>query len=283
MENEEVKYFGIKVNNEIPKVYKVNKYKKNVELNFKGTAYLIEYKDDNIEKTELKDLHKFKKNGKYRVEFINTKEECYIINIEIKKSFLFILLLFIAVFFCLFMLFLFPSTFNRNYNRYWKDTIYSLIDVDKENIYEFDVSFFDRNLTKEIKLDDTLNKKIVKKNKICPGVSGSFAIVISTKESNVDMNYEIEFKDLTQEKPKNLVFKIRGDNLQYSSLQDLEKRLKGLINRRNTTKVIIDWEWPYESKTDVSLGDKVDTLEGETLNTYKFLINVQGTEVVYNE
>lgn len=283
-------YFGIKLNDDVPKLDKINEYSKEVELKFLGKAYLVERNDGQVEKTEIKNYYKLEKEGKYEIEFINNKDEIYTIHVRIKKSYVFlILLLFLGI--LLGILLTRPidnegNLFTKFYN-YIDFTLLELrIDEKEENSiieYDFDVTF--ENLTSEdIELKDTTNKntnnmsaKSIAKNRIAPGVSGSFSILISTKNSMVDMNYSITFEDVTNDKPNNLLFKIRGQGEEFYSLQELEQYLTGLVKKRSLTTIIVDWRWPYE--IDESQ-DIIDTKDGKSLENYKFRINVKGEEAI---
>ena len=93
----EKKYYGIKFNDEIPKVDKVNKFRKEVEIKFEGKANLIKRDDDDkiVERTEIENGYKLKKEKDYEIEFINCQNEIYYLQVRIECSYLlFILLLF---------------------------------------------------------------------------------------------------------------------------------------------------------------------------------------------
>ena len=97
------------------------------------------------------------------------------------------------------------------------------------------------------------------------------------------MKYKVNFIDITNEKPNNIIFKIRGKNKAYSSLQKLQNDLDGTIKARSIKEIIIDWQWSYESGNSPEIiknNDKIDTLNGELLNSYKFKINVIGEEAI---
>lgn len=97
------------------------------------------------------------------------------------------------------------------------------------------------------------------------------------------MNYYIKFQDVIREKPSNMSFKIRGTEQAYSSLQELEKELTGIIEKKSKAEIIIDWEWLYENgKNEDSIlrNDLIDTSEGKNLEKYKFKILVEGEETI---
>lgn len=141
--------------------------------------------------------------------------------------------------------------------------------------YDFEVQFDKTSFISDIDLLANFSGDGKTKNKAAPGVSGSFMIQLSTKKSAVDMNYKIEFQDILNQKPQNMVFKIRGKNEEYHNLQDLQNELKGRIDKNSIRQIIIDWFWPYESGND-----EKDTNDGINLALYKFNILVTGEEVI---
>lgn len=284
------KYYGIYFNDDIPKLDdKINKYSKEVEIKFEGTAYLIERDDDNeiIEKIEIKNKSKLNKEKDYEIEFINDIGETYWIQVRIESSYLFLLLLLFVIGFIIGLALYRPfDTDNSPLSKFYDFIDLSILqlDIDKENEvhYDFDVSF--ENITSEdINLTNTINAKSLVKNKICPGTSGSFSIIITTKKSTVDMKYKVLFENITNDKTSNMIFKIRGKDDEYSTLQELEKNLIGIIKKRSQQEIIIDWQWAYETgenNNTVIENDKVDTTEGKNLESYKFKILVTGEEAI---
>lgn len=283
----EEKYFGIKLNNDIPKLDKINEYSKEVELKFIGTAYLVKRKDDKIEKTKIENYYKLDKENDYEIEFTNNKNETYMIKVRIKKSYLFLILLFLLAFLLGIILSRPMNNQDSIFNRFYDFINISILELDINNKeenpiieYAFDVTF-KNTISEEIELQDTIRNemsaKSVAKNKIAPGISGSFAILISTKKSMVDMKYNISFEDITNEKPHNLLFRVRGHSEEFSSLQELEKYLTGISKKHTQSTIIVDWRWGYE--TD-ELQDLIDTKDGKSLENYKFIINVKGEEAI---
>lgn len=284
------KYYGIYFNDDIPKLDdKINKYSKEVEIKFEGTAYLIERDDDNeiIEKIEIKNKSKLNKEKDYEIEFINDIGETYWIQVRIESSYLFLLLLLFVIGFIIGLALCRPfDTDNSPLSKFYDFIDLSILqlDIDKENEvhYDFDVSF--ENITSEdINLTNTINAKSLVKNKICPGTSGSFSIIITTKKSTVDMKYKVLFENITNDKTSNMIFKIRGKDDEYSTLQELEKNLIGIIKKRSQQEIIIDWQWAYETGENYNTvieNDKVDTTEGKNLESYKFKILVTGEEAI---
>ena len=151
-----------------------------------------------------------------------------------------------------------------------------------KNQYDFDITLKNRT-SANINLINTIATKSLAHNKVAPGTRGSFSITISARKSTVDMKYYVNFEDLTYEKPTNMIFKIQGDNKIYTTLQELEKSLIGVVHKKSKKVFTIDWEWAYEtgeSEKTIVENDKTDTMEGEKLKSYEFRILVTGEEVV---
>lgn len=285
------KYYGIKINNKIPKIDKRNDFDREIEVVFEGNAFIIIRNDKGEikEKIKLENKEKLTKEKDYEIEFINKKNEIYNLRIKLRTSwiFLFILLFVLGIIIGLIISIPKSNLNNIGEKKYFKYTDIAVlkIAIQKENVeirntYDFDVMLKNENQKEEkleriINLCNSISADGVTKNKIAPGISGSFAIIVSTQNSTVDMKYTISFEDITNEKPTNMKFKIRGEDISYSTLQELEEKLKSDIKRRTTNKIIIDWKWDYEAGND-----ELDTKEGELLNRYLFKIVVTGEEVI---
>lgn len=269
-------YYGIRFNDDIPIKDELNKYNKEVELKFMGHAYLIKRTEEKVEKIELENYYKFKKEGLYVIEFTNNLQETYTLQLKIEKSYWFLIILFILgiIFFSM----LLPNNRNILYKTFLDVIDLSVIKVDIEDPhrYIFDVEF-ENLVSSDINLPSTMNAKTVSKSKIAPGVNGEFSIIISTMNSTVDMKYSVKFEDITNEKPVNLKFKIKGTNSEFSTLQELEQYLKGNIEKQTEKEIVIEWQWAYEID---DTQDTIDTKDGRNLSNYKFRINVNGEEAI---
>lgn len=115
------------------------------------------------------------------------------------------------------------------------------------------------------------------------GTSGSFDLVIDSSESEVGVNYVVDFKNETN-KPDNLKFKYK--NVIFDEIEDYEDVFKGTIDADDTNKVrtlTVEWQWLYETETrdsTISENDKVDTDNGLSALDYSFDIVVTGTQVI---
>lgn len=278
------KFYGIRLNDDIPKLDKINKYRNKVQLRFFGKAFLIKRKDDEVKKIPLENYSELEYEGDYEIEFINEKNEVFTIKIRIERAFLFLILFFI-IGLLLLLACLKPVSDSGIMQRYFSFIDFSVLSVDldkkEKNTYVFDVDFKNISSTsEEISLPSTMKAESVAKNKIAPGVQGEFSIIISTKNSTVDMLYSVNFENVTNEKPSNLFFKVKGETKEYRTLQELEKELIGRAKRHSEKDIIIEWYWPYEIEADKSNQDIIDTTDGEKLESYKFKINVKGEEII---
>lgn len=134
----------------------------------------------------------------------------------------------------------------------------------------------------EIRLASTYDNQTLVDNKIAPGTSGSFNIIVDASGSEVGINYNIEFTE-EENKPQNLKFVYEG--VEYDSIENLENNLSGTINANDEEKVKtlnIQWKWDYETgKTDeeIKQNDIVDTKDAQSIENYTFNVIVTGTQV----
>ncbi len=139
------------------------------------------------------------------------------------------------------------------------------------------------DVVQNVNLLSTYHNETLVNNKVAPGTSGSFNIVVDATGSEVGIDYTIQFLN-ESEKPQNLVFTY--DNQEYTTIQDLEKNLSGTINANDKNKertITIDWEWQYETgvnENEINQNDKIDTDNAKQLDNYTFDIYVTGTQVM---
>lgn len=153
---------------------------------------------------------------------------------------------------------------NNKYNDKLKRIKYST------NEYGFKVRYKNMDL-KKIDLLNTLNKETLIYDKIAPGTSGSFDILLS---SNQKLNYKIEFYSVN-EKPRNLKFKAFKDGTlkgEAYTLEELSNKLSGNINKNQRINITINWYWDFENKTNQEFSDIQDTKDAENIKTYEFNI-----------
>ena len=134
--------------------------------------------------------------------------------------------------------------------------------------FVFDVQYKNTKL-EDINLLDTVDNKTLVYEKIAPGTSGNFDIVL---KSNQQLNYKIRFESKNQ-KPTNLQFYTSENSQKYKTLEELGETLNGTILPNEEIVTHIYWEWCYETNGEA---DVQDTLDVKTIQEYNFLIYVQG-------
>lgn len=132
----------------------------------------------------------------------------------------------------------------------------------------FDVQY-QKTKINALNLTETVDNKTLVYEKIAPGTSGGFEIVLN---ANKDMNYQIAFES-ENEKPTNLQFYTLADNKRYMTLEELGENLAGTILAHEEKTITVYWEWKYETSQEQN---KQDTVEAKKMREYYFLIYVQG-------
>ena len=134
-----------------------------------------------------------------------------------------------------------------------------------------------------IQLESTCNNKTLVDNKIAPGTSGTFNIIVDGTDSDVGINYKIEIAN-GKNKPTNLNFIYDGKK--YNSISELATNLSGTIYAKDENKVktiTINWEWPYETGSNtnqIAYHDKLDTQDAQNMAIYTFNVIVSGTQIL---
>ena len=135
----------------------------------------------------------------------------------------------------------------------------------------------------KINLASTCNNETLVNNKIAPGTTGSFNIIVDATDSEVGINYNITFTE-EENKPSNLKFFYNEQ--EYSSIKDLEEDLSGTIDANDekgkSRTLNIKWEWPYETgetEEEIKANDLIDTKDGTNIENYTFDVIVTGTQV----
>lgn len=133
-----------------------------------------------------------------------------------------------------------------------------------------------------INLASTCNNETLVNNKIAPGTSGSFNILVDSTDSEVGINYNITFTE-EENKPQNLKFEY--NDTEYNSIKDLEDDLSGTINANDEDKtrtLNVKWKWDYETGSnpeEILSNDLVDTEDAKKIQNYTFDVIVTGTQV----
>lgn len=134
-----------------------------------------------------------------------------------------------------------------------------------------------------IKLIDTYSEDTLSNGKIAPGTKGSFDLIIDATESEVGVEYNVDFKNEVN-KPMNLKFTY--GNQELDNLEDCEQYLSGIIDSNDNNKIrilTINWEWPYETgnqESTINQNDNIDTNDGINALDYTFDVVVTGTQVI---
>lgn len=145
----------------------------------------------------------------------------------------------------------------------------------KEENYVFKVGFKSIDI-KQIDLIKTVNKNTYVNEKIAPGTSGSFNILL---EANKNSKYKINFISVN-EKPQNLHFKALKDEeeiVKADKLEKLSEKLEGNINKKESIKIEIQWYWDFENNKTNS--DIQDTEDSKKIKRYQFNLYALGEEI----
>lgn len=145
----------------------------------------------------------------------------------------------------------------------------------KEENYVFKVSFKSIDI-KQIDLIKTVNKNTYVNEKIAPGTSGSFNILL---DANKNSKYKINFISVN-EKPQNLHFKALKDEeeiVKADTLEKLSEKLEGNINKKESIKIEIQWYWDFENNKTNS--DIQDTEDSKKIKRYQFNLYALGEEI----
>ena len=139
------------------------------------------------------------------------------------------------------------------------------------------------DVVQNVNLLSTYNNETLINNKVAPGTSGTFNIVVDATGSEVGIEYVVQFLN-ESEKPQNLIFIYQDEA--YTTIQELEKDLSGTINANDENKIrtiTINWEWQYETgenENEINQNDQIDTNNAKQLENYTFDINVKGIQVM---
>lgn len=189
-----------------------------------------------------------------------------------KKKIIGILVLFICILICMF--------YSMRYIFLQEDLIFfqmfhSIIKSEKNSNnqkeskeIEFLVEY-NHTKFKSLNLMETVHNKTLIYEKIAPGTSGNFNIVLKSKQN---MQYMVQFESKNQ-KPSNLQFSITEKGKKQDSLEELNEMLKGTILENQEKVMNIYWEWKYEGNRE---DNAQDTMEAKKIREYHFLIYVQG-------
>lgn len=137
----------------------------------------------------------------------------------------------------------------------------------------------DGQATKIVNLAETVNKNTLVNGKIAPGTSGEFTIKLDATESDVSVDYILEFIN-EKNKPQNLVFTYGERKLK--SLGEMGE-IKGNIgiSGDKTATIKIRWTWEYQTGATAEeklANDEIDTRDGTSPLDYTFEIVAKGLQ-----
>jgi len=178
------------------------------------------------------------------------------------------------------LLILIILAFNYTYSRYISEVKgKGVIQVAKWNFIVNDGTSTITN----IDLSGTYNSDTLLNNRVAPGTSGSFDIVIDAGSSEVEIEYNVRFENEVN-KPSNLNFIY--EDIIVNSIKELEGILKGIISADEEEKIktlTIKWSWPYqtgETEELININDKKDTEDGQKIDEYQFDVIVTGLQMI---
>ena len=151
-------------------------------------------------------------------------------------------------------------------------------DREYQKVYNFKIDYKNMDF-KSIDLAETIDKETLVYEKIAPGTSGSFNILL---DSNQNLKYKIEFNSIN-EKPQNLNFRAfkNGEVLgEANTLEELSEKLTGYINQDEKFDIAINWYWNFESEQNQEYTDIQDTKDAENIKKYQFNVYALGEEVL---
>lgn len=132
---------------------------------------------------------------------------------------------------------------------------------------------------KSIDLANTIDRETLVYEKIAPGTSGNFNILL---DSNQNLNYKIEFNSIN-EKPKNLNFRaLKNEQIigEANTLEKLSEKLTGYIKKNEKINITINWYWDFENQKNQQNTDIQDTKDSENIKRYQFNVCVLGEDVI---
>ena len=147
-----------------------------------------------------------------------------------------------------------------------------------QKVYNFKIDYKNMDF-KSIDLAETIDKETLVYEKIAPGTSGSFNILL---DSNQNLKYKIEFNSIS-EKPQNLNFKaLKNEEIlgEANTLEELSEKLIGYINQNEKINIKINWYWNFESEENRESTDIQDTKDAENIKSYQFNVCALGEEII---
>ena len=139
----------------------------------------------------------------------------------------------------------------------------------------------------EIELLSTYNNETLVDNKIAPGTTGKFNIIVDATGSEVGANYIVQIKS-NSKKPQNLKFVYDGKKYDIDNekeAQELADSISGIITANDENKqrtITIGWVWEYQTgntEDEKLQNDLIDTKDSKEIQDYTFTVSVIGNQV----
>ena len=156
--------------------------------------------------------------------------------------------------------------------------------------------------TTSISLAQNATNGQVKTERIAPGTSGNFKIIIDASGSEVGVDYDVTLLGEENNKPDNLYFTCsdlinaneNGELKKYYSLEEMlaqvqidentsKYNLSGTIDKEQVDslkEITVNWEWPYESTRTGYTLEQLDALDTEDsgITDYTFTLRILGRQ-----
>ena len=126
-----------------------------------------------------------------------------------------------------------------------------------------------------IALDPTVDATTLVANKIAPGTTGSFNVELKNTNTEVGVDFTIDFAAVTGI-PTNLKF--YKNSARTTEIVLGTNSLTGQIVPGGTITVPVYWGWAYETDA-VATNDPLDTADGEAARTLTVSATITGTQV----
>ena len=137
-------------------------------------------------------------------------------------------------------------------------------------------SFEDDNdsMTMDISFDESYHASTLVANKIAPGTSGAFSIALNNANSEVGVDFTLEFGNASNI-PQNLVF--YRDSSFTTELDITQDTITGQLAAEDAVGVTVNiyWKWEYETLN----GDDEDTADGLAAATLSIPVTITGVQV----
>lgn len=138
--------------------------------------------------------------------------------------------------------------------------------------------FVDDNETQEfeIELANAVDESTLVEDRIAPGTSGSFKIVLNNKDTETGVDFTVTLDSITN-KPTNLKFYRNNDFT--GEVVPGTTQITGQLEANDATdlEIPIYWQWAYET-AEIATNDPVDTADGVAANELTVGVTIKGVQ-----